>query len=99
MNQPSKDEDGDPVKWLRAFAQDRYKHGAGVRARLTQIADFLDQTLYVRDLQGDLLTRLVNIVKGQPEEGTIHGIHDLPEIIEDLMTKSGRRAAPTPEIH
>lgn len=87
------------AEWLRKFAKDKFKHGAGVREQLISIADLLDMTIYVRDMQGLLLTRIVNIVKGQPEPDTMHGIHDLPEIIEDLMKQSGRRAAPSPEVH
>lgn len=86
-------------KWLRNFARDRFKHGTGVRDSLVAIADLLDMTMYVRDMQADLLTRIVDIVKGQPEPGVMHGIVDLPDIIEDLMKESGRRAQPTPEVH
>jgi hypothetical protein len=88
------------AEWLRKFAKDRFKHGAGVREQLNAIADLIDMTIYVRDMQADLLTRIVNIVKGEPGPGVLmHGIVDLPEIIEDLMKQSGRRAQPTPEVH
>jgi hypothetical protein len=87
------------AEWLRKFAKDRFKHGANVRDQLAAIADLLDMTIYVRDMQGLLLTRIVNIVKGEPEPDTMHGVQDLPEIVEDLMRASGRRAQPTPEIH
>lgn len=87
------------ASWLRNFAKDRFKHGTGVRDTLVQIADLLDMTIFVRDRQGELLTIIANIIKGQPPEGTMHGIQDLPEIIEGLMRDANRRAQPTPELH
>lgn len=99
MNEPSQVEDGDPLSWLRAFAKDRFKHGAGVRARLIVVADLLEQTMHVRDMQGAMLTDIVNTLKGQPEPGTMHGMQDVVQIIEDLMRQTGRKAEPSPELH
>jgi hypothetical protein len=90
-------EDENPAKWLKTFANSPIHRGQ-IRARLTAIADLLDMTLHVRDMQAGLLTEIVNTLKGPPEVGTVHGLTDVVEIIADMMVKSGRVAAPT-EVH
>ena len=35
--------------------------------------------------QADLLTRSVNLIKGDPPELTLWSHHDLPELIKDLL--------------
>lgn len=98
MNEQTAVEDPDAA-WLRAFARDRFKHGAGVRGRLMAIADLLEQTIYVRDMQGVMLTNIANTLKGVPPDGEMHGMQDVVQIIEDLMRQTGRKAEPSPELH
>jgi len=82
-----------PAEWLRRYALTKLKYGGEDKARVLELADYLEMTERVRDVMGASLERIANALKGPPEPDSLHGWEDLPELIEQLMKERG---APLP---
>lgn len=93
MNTPSllaPDHELSPTEWLRRYALTKLKYGGEDKARLLELANYIEETEHVRDVLGQQLERMANIIKGQPEAGNQWGFDDLPELVRALMIDAGR---------
>lgn len=81
---PHCDPDADLAVLARQFLRARWLLTAA-EARIAELEAEVEEDHSLRESMADKLTRIANIVKGQPPPLTLHSWHDLPEVVERAL--------------